>query len=82
MIRALLMEEPRNRNEAIDRLLGLSAHRDLIAGIDSGKVRAVQKQIAQDCDRFDQVAKAALRTQQRNVQEKCCFSPKRDPVSR
>lgn len=45
VIRSVLTQEPKDRNQAIDRLLGLSDYRDLIAGIDSAGVQAWHKQV-------------------------------------
>lgn len=42
-IRAILTDEPRNRNDAIDRLLGLSEYRDLLRGIQDAGTEKAQK---------------------------------------
>ena len=39
VIRFILTQEPRDRNEAIDRLLGLSEYRNIIEGIDLKSIR-------------------------------------------
>jgi len=37
-IRAVLTQEPRERNDAIDRLLGLSDHRNILTGIEAARL--------------------------------------------
>ncbi|HOC02982.1 MAG TPA: AAA family ATPase, partial [bacterium] len=39
VIRFILTQEPKDRNEAMDRLLGLSDYRNIIAGIDLSKIK-------------------------------------------
>ncbi len=60
VIRALLTEEPRRRNDALDRLLGLAAHRNLIAAIDGAGVRTNQRQVVQSYNGFLQQVQTAL----------------------
>ena len=43
-VRAILTQEPKERNDAIDRLLGLSVYRNLLDGL--AKVKATERQRA------------------------------------
>ncbi len=60
VIRALLTDEPKRRNDALDRLLGLAAHRNLVAAIDDARLRTIQKQVVLAYNGFRNEAQAAL----------------------
>jgi DNA repair exonuclease SbcCD ATPase subunit len=51
-IRDIVTQEPRHRDDAIDRLLGLSDYRNLLSSINDAKTREWQKKVA---ERFDQL---------------------------
>lgn len=68
-IRAILTDEPRDRNEAIDRLLGLSEYRDLLAGIRSARLEQDQKHINDDFEGFRMIVEQSLRTHDNLMRE-------------
>ncbi len=70
VIRALLTDEPRRRNDALDRLLGLAAHRNLVAGIDEAKLRMIQRQIVQTYNGFLQGVQTTLHARRGDLLEK------------
>jgi DNA repair exonuclease SbcCD ATPase subunit len=59
-IRAVLTQEPKDRNDAIDRLLGLSGHRNLLGALDSANLRSRQKGLSQRFTDFEDQIKTAL----------------------
>ena len=59
-IRTVLTQEPKNRNDAIDRLLGLSDQRNLLSALDGADLRASQKQIGKDFSAFEEQVQAGL----------------------
>ena len=70
VIRALLTDEPKRRNDALDRLLGLAAHRNLVAAIDDAKLRVVQRQIVQAYNGFLQGVQNTLHARRGDLLEK------------
>lgn len=72
-IRGLLVEEPRARNEALDRLFGLDRLRDILAGIQLRPVsEAIESIGAKQRRVFDKVSGAAVQVESqraRHVQE-------------
>jgi len=70
VIRAILTQEPRERNDAIDRLLGLSDYRNILTGIETGKLQTKQKKMCGDFDSFTREIDVALRTQEGNLKDK------------
>ncbi|MBY0528467.1 MAG: AAA family ATPase [Gemmataceae bacterium] len=68
-VRAVLTQEPRERNDAIDRLLGLSVYRNLLDAL--AKVKAAERQRAMRAqfDAFEQRVQTALQTRQRDLEE-------------
>jgi DNA repair exonuclease SbcCD ATPase subunit len=70
VIRALLTDEPLRRNDALDRLLGLAAHRNLVAAIDEARLRAIQRQVVQAYEAFRGEALAALNARRVDLLDK------------
>lgn len=70
VIRALLTDEPLRRNDALDRLLGLAAHRNLVAAIDDARLRAMQRQVVQAYEGFRREAQAALNARRGDLLDK------------
>jgi exonuclease SbcC len=69
-IRAVLTQEPRDRNDAIDRLLGLSTYRNLLDALRQAKVSDVQKQMLGSLEVFQAKLETALSTRRRDLDEK------------
>ena len=69
-IRAILTQEPKDRNDAIDRLLGLSDYRNTLAGIEAAKLSGVLKGISDKFDGFSREIEVALRTRESDLAEK------------
>jgi DNA repair exonuclease SbcCD ATPase subunit len=61
-IRAVLTEEPRQRNEAIDRLLGLSQYRELLRGIEGADLEKTQKTMDSGFENLRVRAEQSIRT--------------------
>ena len=69
-IRAILTQEPRDRNDAIDRLLGLSDYRNIITGITSAGIDARMKDINKEWDNFKKEVERILMTRERDLESK------------
>jgi len=69
-IRAILTQEPKDRNDAIDRLLGLSDYRNILAGIEAAKLSRLLKGINDNFDGFSREIEVALRTRESDLAEK------------
>jgi len=69
-IRAVLIQEPRERNDAIDRLLGLSAYRNILSGVDGARLSDKQKEMGRDFDHFTNEIEVALRTRESDLKGK------------
>ncbi len=69
-IRAVLIQEPRERNDAIDRLLGLSEYRNILSGMDAAKLSAKQKEMGSFFDNFTNEIEVALRTRESDLKGK------------
>ncbi len=69
-IRAILTQEPRERNDAIDRLLGLSDYRNILTGINSAKLPTKQKEMGDVFDSFTSAIDIALRTRENDLKDK------------
>jgi DNA repair protein SbcC/Rad50 len=67
VIRAVLTQEPRERNDAIDRLLGLSDQRNLLAALDGAELRKRQKDMGKDFSSFEEQVQAALRARENDL---------------
>jgi DNA repair exonuclease SbcCD ATPase subunit len=70
VIRAVLTQEPRERNDAIDRLLGLSDQRNLLAALDGADLRKRQKEIAKDFAAFEEQVQTALQARENDLASK------------
>ncbi len=68
-IRAVLTQEPSERNEAIDRLLGLSVYRNILTGIDDGKIPSKQKEMDNAFDGFRNKLSAILDTRNKDLDD-------------
>lgn len=66
-IRAVLTQEPKDRNDAIDRLLGLSDQRNLLCALDSADLRSSQKDIGKDFSAFEEQVTVALTTREHDL---------------
>jgi exonuclease SbcC len=69
-IRATLTQEPRERNDAIDRLLGLSEYRELVRGITDAKVQNACKAMEKDFEDFRQLAQQSIHIYEKEAKEK------------
>jgi len=69
-IRALLTQEPRVRNDAIDRLLGLSDYRNLVAAIDTAKYKRFDSDLQEQQSNFESKLQTALETINRLLNQK------------
>ncbi len=52
-IRGIVIEKPKERNEAIDRLLGLSGYTNLLSGINDASLQRRHKKIGKDFEDFE-----------------------------
>jgi len=68
VIRAILTQEPRERNDAIDRLLGLSDYRNILTGINNSNLKRDLKDLDAKLDSLRQNIKG-VRTTVNNVIE-------------
>ncbi|TET98504.1 MAG: hypothetical protein E3J29_03595 [Dehalococcoidia bacterium] len=69
-IRAILTDEPRNRNDAIDRLLGLSEYRELLKGIRDAGTEKAQKTMESEFDGLRTRVKDRVDWYEKEVKEK------------
>ena len=69
-IRAVLTQEPRDRNDAIDRLLGLSEYRELVRGIADAKIGNAYKAMKNEFGNFRQRAEQSVRIYDKEAREK------------
>jgi DNA repair exonuclease SbcCD ATPase subunit len=67
VIRAVLTQEPKERNDAIDRLLGLSDQRNLLGALDGADLRKRQKAMAAEFAAFEQQVQAALAARENDL---------------
>lgn len=70
VIRAILTQQPKQRNDAIDRLLGLSDYRNILAGIRKAKLPTEQKEMGKAFDKFTDEIDVALRTRESDLNDK------------
>ena len=70
VIRAILTEEPKQRNDAIDRLLGLSDYRNILTGIEAAKLKEKQKGMGTAFDSFKEKIEGALGARQSDLKDK------------
>ena len=66
-IRAILTQEPKERNDAIDRLLGLSDHRNLIAALEAADLPGRQRAMAKDFSAFEERVRVCLAARERDL---------------
>src|SRR5262249_2379608 len=66
-IRAVLTQEPKDRNDAIDRLMGLSDHRNLLCALDAADLRSIQKDIGKDFIAFEEQISTALAAREHDL---------------
>jgi len=69
-IRAILTQEPRERNDAIDRLLGLSDYRNILTGIETSKLPTKQKKMGDDFDNFTREIEVVLDAREKDLKGK------------
>ena len=69
-IRAILIQMPKARNEAIDRLLGLGEYRNVLEGIKGAKLTRIQRELATERERFEGRVEQALAVRQSDLEEK------------
>jgi len=69
-IRAILTQEPKERNDAIDRLLGLSDYRNILTSIEAAKLPIKQREMGGSFDRFTSAIDIVLRTREKELEDK------------
>ncbi len=69
-IRAILVQTPRERNDAIDRLLGLGDYRNILEGIKKAKLPQLQRQLAREKKEFEGLVEQALKIRRDDLQQK------------
>ena len=69
-IRAILIQTPGDRNEAIDRLLGLGAYRNVLEGIKGAKLARMERDLAADRQEFEGRVEQALAVRRSDLEEK------------
>lgn len=70
IIRGILTQEPRDRNDAIDRLLGLSDYRNLLGGLRQANPQARLKDAGKQLAEFERQAAALLVERERDLSDK------------
>jgi DNA repair exonuclease SbcCD ATPase subunit len=68
-IRGIVTQEPRDRNDAIDRLLGLSDYRNLLSGIAGADPKGRQKDIGRKFEAFEEGVKTAVNLVQQQLEQ-------------
>jgi DNA repair protein SbcC/Rad50 len=68
-IRSVLTQEPKERNDAIDRLLGLAGRRDLLGALVGASLRSRYKEIGQRFAAFEEQIRVALTTRANDLAE-------------
>ncbi|HUS70469.1 MAG TPA: AAA family ATPase [Anaerolineae bacterium] len=69
-IRAVLVQLPKDRNEAIDRLLGLGDYRNVLDGIARAKLGGIQKELETEYKKFQARVEQALAVRRSDLEEK------------
>ena len=69
-IRAILIQTPKDRNEAIDRLLGLGEYRNVLEGIKGAKLSRIQRELATEREKFEGRVEQALAVRRSDLEEK------------
>jgi DNA repair protein SbcC/Rad50 len=67
-IRAVLTQEPKERNDAIDRLLGLAVYRNLLDALDRAKTTDRHKSLRQKFEQFEGRLQTALATREHDLE--------------
>jgi DNA repair exonuclease SbcCD ATPase subunit len=80
-IRVIVTQQPRDRSDAIDRLLGLSDHRNLLNALNKVDAKGKQKDFVGEWEAFENQVKTALQTRE-NVLEERRNKAKNDGVPR
>jgi len=68
VIRFFLIQEPKDRNEAIDRLLGLSEYRNIIDGINRAEIKG--EILQNEIDKMSEKIKTRIEVWQQQIEEK------------
>jgi len=69
-VRAIVIQTPSERNDAIDRLLGMSDYRNVLDGIKRSKIADAQKKLTSQLEQFQTRIEDALRIRQEDVKHK------------
>ena len=69
-IRNIVTQEPRHRDDAIDRLLGLSDYRNLLSSLNDAKVREWHKKIVQQGSEFNNKLEVRLEVSESDLEKK------------
>jgi len=69
-IRAILTQEQKDRNDAIDRLLGLSDYRNILSGIKAANLDGRQKAMEKDLDNFKEEIERNVHLRERDYSDK------------
>ncbi|MEO0072892.1 MAG: AAA family ATPase, partial [candidate division WOR-3 bacterium] len=69
-IRAILTQEPKDRNDAIDRLLGLSDYRNILSGINSAEINKKFETLNKNFQKFVEKQEGVLQTREKDIKEK------------
>jgi DNA repair exonuclease SbcCD ATPase subunit len=69
-IRAIIVQTPSDRSDAIDRLLGLSDYRNILDGIKKSNIADVQKKLANQFDNFQALIEQTLKIRQEELEQK------------
>lgn len=67
-VRGVLVQEPRDRNDAIDRLLGLSDYRNIVDALRQAKLTDLQKSMSNLLLAFQGEVEAALRERRKDLE--------------
>jgi len=66
-IRDILTQDPKHRNDAIDRLLGLSYYKEFLLGVDGAECGEAQENFATEIERLEGELQAALAMRNNDV---------------
>jgi len=69
-IRAILIQTPKDRNEAIDRLLGLGEYRNVLEGIKGARLARIQRELATEREKLEGRVEQALAVRRSDFEEK------------
>ena len=73
-IRAILIKEPKERNDCIDRLLGLSRYKNILKGIKNANLQKTQKLADSKTEDLKSRVNTIKETREHDIQEKCSES--------